>query len=139
NFAPTARFALGAEGGRPVYVQPASIVTATGALTNHDSRVDATYGSVTALGSDLRSYSRQLIFTVFPAPGDALGRFTQWQAAYALQNVREQSRGFCGTTPGNPLDIETSRGSLHVRHQITMSFATRCVSLFSVNTTPRVS
>jgi hypothetical protein len=78
-----------------------------------------------------------LIFTVFPAPGDALGRFTQWQAAYALQSIREQSRGFSGTTAGNPLDIETSRGGLDVRHQVTLSFATRVGSIFSVNTTAR--
>ena len=137
NFVANQRFALSAEGNRPVYADPASIVTGTGALTNRDSRRDVTYGSVTSLKTDLHSTTRQLIFTIFPAPGDALGRFTQWQAAYALQSIREQSRGFGGTTIGNPLDIEMTRGSLDVRHQITMSFATRVGSLFSVNTTAR--
>ena len=137
NFAPTQRFALAAEDNRPVYAAATSVVPVTGAMTNHDSRLDATYGSVTSLKTDLHSTSRQLIFTIFPAPGDQLGRFTQWQAAYALQSIREQSRGFGGTTSGNPLDIETSRGSLDARHQITTSFATRVGSLFSVNTTAR--
>jgi hypothetical protein len=137
NFAPNARFSLGAEANRPVYAAPASIVPFTGALTNHDSRMDGTYGGVSALVTDLHSYSRQLIFTVFPAPGDALGRFTQWQAAYALQSVREQSRGFAGTTAANPLAIETARGSLDLRHQVTLSFSTRVGSFFSVATTAR--
>jgi hypothetical protein len=119
-------------------VQPASIVPSTGALTNRDSRVDAAYGSVTSLNTDLHSTTRQLVFTVFPAPGDALGRFTQWQAAYALTRIDEQSRGFGGTTGGNPLDVETSRGTLDTRHQVTLSFSTRVGSLFSLNTTARV-
>ena len=92
-----------------------------------------------AIKTDLRSHTRQLIFTVFPAPGDALGRFTQWQAAYALQDIREESRGFGGTTGGNPLDVQRTRGSFDVRHQVTFSFATRVGSLFSVNTTARVA
>lgn len=139
NFTPNTRFTLANEGNRPVFVQPASIVPSTGALTNRDSRVDAAYGSVTSLNSDLHSTTRQLVFTVFPAPGDALGRFTQWQAAYALTRIDEQSRGFGGTTGGNPLDVETSRGTLDTRHQVTLSFSTRVGSLFSLNTTARVA
>ena len=139
NFAPNARFMLANEGGRPVFALPSSIVPATGALTNRDSRVDASYGSVTSLNTDLHSNTRQLIFTIFPAPGDALGRFTQWQAAYALTKMDEQSRGFGGTTSGNPLEVESSRGTLDTRHQVTLSFSTRVGSLFSVNTTARLA
>jgi hypothetical protein len=139
NFAPNTRFALANEGNRPVFALPSSIVPVSGALTNRDSRVDAAYGSVTALNTDLHSNTRQLVFTVFPAPGDALGRFTQWQAAYALTKIDEQSRGFGGTTGGNPLDVETSRGALDTRHQVTLSFSTRVGSLFSVSTTARVA
>jgi hypothetical protein len=139
NFAPNTRFTLANEGNRPVFALPSSIVPASGALTNRDSRVDAAYGSVTALNTDLHSNTRQLVFTVFPAPGDALGRFTQWQAAYALTKIDEQSRGFGGTTGGNPLDVETSRGALDTRHQVTLSFSTRVGSLFSVSTTARVA
>ena len=111
NFAPVTRFALASEDNRPIYAAASSIVPATGALTNHDSRLDAAFGSVNAIKTDLRSHTRQLIFTVFPAPGDALGRFTQWQAAYALQDIREEARGFGGTTGGNPLDVQRTRGS----------------------------
>jgi hypothetical protein len=139
NFASNTRFTLANEGNRPVFALPSSIVPATGALTNRDSRVDGSYGSVTSLNTDLHSNTRQLIFTIFPAPGDALGRFTQWQAAYALTKIDEQSRGFGGTTGGNPLDVETSRGALDTRHQVTLSFSTRVGSLFSVNTTARVA
>ena len=89
--------------------------------------------------TDLHSATRQLIATIFPAPGDALGRFTQWQASYALTFLREQSRGFGGTTAANPLDVEVTRGALDTRHQFTVSLATRVGQLFSVNTTARVS
>lgn len=139
NFTPATKFALANESSRPIYSSQTSIVPATGALTNRDSRLDQSYGSVTSLRTDLHSNTKQLIFTIFPAPGDALGRFTQWQAAYALQRIDEQSSGFAGTTGGNPLDIETSRGTLDARHQVTLSFATRVGSLFSVNTTARVA
>src|SRR5581483_1595554 len=49
NFAPTQRFALGAESNRPVYGLATSVVPSSGAMTNHDSRLDATYGGVTSL------------------------------------------------------------------------------------------
>jgi hypothetical protein len=110
-----------------------------GTSPRNESPEVCSIGSVNAIKTDLRSHTRQLIFTVFPAPGDALGRFTQWQAAYALQDIREEARGFGGTTGGNPLDVQRTRGSFDVRHQITFSFATRVASLFSVNTTARVA
>src|SRR5262249_22302322 len=87
NFSPMQRFTLGAESNRPVFAQASSIVPGSGAMTNRDSRLDPAFGGVTSLTTDLRSYSKQMIFTIFPAPGDALGRFTQWQAAYALQSI----------------------------------------------------
>ena len=39
NFSPTQQFTLADEGGRPVYVQPTSIVPATGAIASRDARV----------------------------------------------------------------------------------------------------
>ena len=126
NFDASPRFTLPGEGDRPVFVNAASIVPATGALTMRDSRRDGTLGVVNALTSDMRSDSRQLIFTVFPAPGDALGRFTQWNAAYSFQRIRDRSRGFGGgTTAGNPLDVDWTRGALDAHHQITLSASTR--------------
>jgi hypothetical protein len=62
---------------------------------------------------------------VIPAPGDQLGRFTDWRLAYTLQRVREQSRGFTGTTSGDPALVAWSRASLDARHQFTASLSTR--------------
>ncbi len=135
NFDPTRRFSLNDEADRPVYVAASSIVARTGAMTNRDSRHEVGYGSVTALRSDLRGDARQLIVTVFPAPGDALGRFTQWSASYSLQRVRDQARGFgAGGTAGNPLDVAWGRSALDIRHQVVLSLSTRVGTLFSVST-----
>jgi len=137
NFGAVERFSLPDEAARPVFVGPSSIVPATGALTSRDSRRDPQFATVTSLGSDLRSTTRQLVLTIFPAPGDQLGRFTHWQAAYVYQRVNEQTRGFNGSTDGDPLHVDWARGPLDVRHQFTVSVSTRVGSLLSVATTAR--
>jgi hypothetical protein len=140
NFSPVERFNLAAESGRPVYVDAGSIVPATGALTNRDSRVDPAFGNVTALMTDLRSRSRQIILTVFPARGTNLGRFTYVNLSYVNQSVRDQARGFGGNTAGNPLDVAWARGTQDFRHQFNVNvLSTRVRSLFSIWTTVRLT
>jgi len=128
NFTPTQRFTLGAEGSRPVYAAPTSIVPGSGAVTNRDSRLFSQFGSVTELTSNLRSESKQLILTLSPlqfVPG-----FT-WNLNYVHQWLREQGRGFGGTTAGNPLDVEWARSSMDARHQVNASITMRVHDLFS--------
>jgi hypothetical protein len=140
NFSAIPRFALAAEGGRPVFVNAGSIVPATGALTNRDSRLDSAFGSVTTLMTDLRSESRQFIVTLFPARGTNLGRFTYMNLSYVNQRVRDQARGFGGTTAGNPLDVVRGRSVLDVRHQVNINIlATRIGTLLSIWTAARFS
>ena len=61
NFAPIQRFALADEGGRPVYVQPTSIVPTTGSIASGDARVSQNFSRVTFINSDLRSDSKQIV------------------------------------------------------------------------------
>jgi hypothetical protein len=140
NFAPVERFALAAEGSRPVYVNAGSVVPATGALTNRDSRLDPRFGSVTALMTDLRSESRQIIVSLFPQRGTNLGRYTYMNMSYVNTRVRDQARGFGGTTGGNPLDVTWGRSAQDVRHQFNIrTLATRMGTLFSIYTTVRIT
>ncbi len=115
NFSPTVRFTLADEGGRPVYVNPSSIVPTTGAIASRDARVSQLFNRVSELRSDLRSESKQLRFSLFPV--DFSSNFT-WSASYVLADNREQSRGF-NSTVGNPQLVEWTRSSFDTRHQIT--------------------
>jgi hypothetical protein len=117
NFNPTQRFTLGNEAGRPVFVQPTSIVPATGTIASRDARVSPLFSRVTEQRSDLRSESRQISLQLAPAQFST--RLT-WSASYVYSNVRERFRGF-GSTVGNPLDVQWGRASFDSRHQIVYS------------------
>jgi hypothetical protein len=136
NFNPAQRFTLASEDSRPVYAAPTSIVPVGGAVTNRDSRLFSQFGSVTELTSNLRSESKQLVLTLSPLqfiPG-----FT-WNLNYVHQWLREQGRGFGGTTAGNPLDVEWARSSMDARHQVNASITMRMRDLFSFSVWSRFS
>jgi hypothetical protein len=136
NFNPAQRFTLASEDSRPVYAAPTSIVPVGGAVTNRDSRLFSQFGSVTELTSNLRSESKQLVLTLSPlqfVPG-----FT-WNLNYVHQWLREQGRGFGGTTAGNPLDVEWARSSMDARHQVNASITMRVRDLFSFSVWSRFS
>jgi len=137
NFAGVQRAALSAEAGRPIYAQPSSIVPATGAVTNVDSRVSALYGGVNDLRSDLQSRAAQYTFTLQPIGLST--RSARWTITYVYSDLREQTRGFGGTTAGDPRDVEWSRGSLGSKHAVNINLYTRVSNLFSMALTGRAS
>ncbi|HEY8166555.1 MAG TPA: TonB-dependent receptor [Gemmatimonadaceae bacterium] len=114
NFRPLPRFALADEDGRPVYVQPTSIVPTTGTTAPLDARVSTKYSRVTEMRSDLRSESKQLSLRLSPV---SFSSSLSWGVSYVYSNVREKSRGF-NSTVGNPLALEWGRSSFDSRHQI---------------------
>jgi hypothetical protein len=118
NFKPQTRFTLGDEAGRPVFVQPTSIVPSTGANASQDARVSAKFSRVSEILSDLQSRSRQLTFRLSPA---TFSSSFSWSLAYVYSNVREQFRGFSSTV-SNPLSKEWGRSSFDSRHQFTYNF-----------------
>ena len=115
NFRPVAQFTLPDENGRPVYVQPSSIVPTTGAVASGASRLSSQYNHVSEQRSDLVGDSRQLRLSLSPT------RFSTgftWNASYVLSDNRQQFRGFSSTV-GNPLAVEWGNGDFTSRHQIT--------------------
>ena len=129
NFDPTTRFTLDGEGDRPVFVNPTSIVPATGQIASRDARVDPGFNRVSELRSDLRSESRQLSLRIAPV------RYSQtfsWNLSYVLAGVRERTRGF-GSTAGNPLDIEWARSPQASRHQVVYNLSYDLFDVARVN------
>jgi hypothetical protein len=129
NFAPTEQFTLLEEDGRPVFVQPTSIVAQTGAIASRDARVSPLFNQVRQQVSDLVGESRQLRFSLSPITFSS--NFT-WNASYVWADNREQYRGFSSTT-GNPLDVQTGRGDFDSRHQITYSLGYNFFDAVRVN------
>ena len=123
NLVTTPRFTLPDEGGRPVYVPADSIVPTTGALTSLDSRVYPQFGQVIAIGSDLRSDTRQLTVGVSRLPP----RGAILQLSYTFTRARDQSsfsccavsQGFAApTTAGDPNGREWATSTFERRHSL---------------------
>ena len=132
NFNGVQRFSLANEASRPVFAAPSSFVPTSGAVTNRDSRLDPAFGSVTALKSDLGSVSRQISLTVNPFGPALIGRFYNWSLGYTLASVRDEVRGYAGTTAGDPRAAQWGRGGSDYRHQVIASLYARLWNLISV-------
>ena len=102
NFTPRVRFALPEE-GRPVFVEPTSIVTTTGSIASRDARVSQEFTRVNEIRSDLQSRTAQLSVRLSPIMRVPT-RFG-WGASYTYSHIREQVSGF-SSTAGNPLSVE---------------------------------
>ena len=130
NFKPSSQgFTLPDEDNRPVYVQPASIVPATGAIASRDARVSQQFNRVSELRSDLRSETKQLRVGIFPA---SFNQQLTWSLNYTLADVREQYRGF-QSTAGNPLAVDWSRSGGEARHQISYTLGYNLFDAVRVN------
>ena len=121
NFDPTVRFTL-ADEGRPVYVQPTSIVPRTGSIASRDARLSPAFARVTELRSDLQSRTAQLSLRLSPV---SRGPSTfGWSAAYTYSHVREQVSGF-GSTAGDPRAVEwgsSAQGPHQVSYNLRYTF-----------------
>jgi hypothetical protein len=129
NFNPVARFTLPGEDDRPVFIEPTSIVAATGATSPVDARLSNSFSRVSQLSSDLESRSRQVSFRLSPA---TFSQSFNWGLSYVYSNVREQFRGFSSTT-GNPLDVAWGRSSFDSRHQIVYNLGYNFFDFVRVN------
>jgi len=115
NFDNITRFRTSTE-DRPVFVDPGSIVPASGLLSNVDARKSAAFGSVISNRSNLRSNTEQLTVVLSPVPHSVSGWFLS--TAYTLSSVRALAGGFDAPTFDSPLHRSWSRGELSPRHQI---------------------
>ena len=128
NFSPTTRFTL-ADDGRPVFVDPTSIVAATGAIASRDARVSPDFSRVTELRSDLQSRTAQLSMRLSPIPRGPT-KFG-WSGAYTYSHIREQVSGF-NSTAGDPLGIEWARSG-QGPHQISYTLRYNFFNTVQVN------
>ena len=113
NFAPTTRFVL--DDGRPVFVEPTSIVPTTGSIASRDARISQSFNRVSEVRSDLQSRTGQISVRLSPITRtpNAFG----WSAAYTYSHITEQFSGF-SSTANNPLTVEWARSG-QGPHQIT--------------------
>jgi len=114
NFDEVTRFTTGVE-GRPVFVNPVSVVPASGLVSTVDARRSATFGSVSSNSSDLQSITRQATIVVSPR----LDRISGWflSTAYTLTSHKALAGGFDAPTFDSPLTRTWARGELVPRHQ----------------------
>jgi hypothetical protein len=118
NFSGATAFRLAGEENRPMYVQPQSIDANSGAVSPRDSRLTSDYGRVALRTSDLRGYGSQLTTTLQPEMfrGRRGPPPVMFSAAYTIQQVRQQYRGFDGGTFGDPREKEWGAGLNDARH-----------------------
>src|SRR5207248_2059038 len=96
NFKPTSQFTLAAEGNRPVFVTPASVVPISGAVAWTSSRASSLFAHVSESRSDLRGETRTIGGSVNYNPfftGSQPSYYWFASAGYAYSDAREQSRG----------------------------------------------
>ncbi len=109
NYSGVSKFTLSNEDGRPVYVNPTSIVPSTGLVSPLDSRVSTEFGRVVSRVSDLQSTTKQRTVSALPYLPERLARF-MLGASYTFTDSRSVSRGFDGATFGDPSVREWSTG-----------------------------
>lgn len=114
NFAGVPKFILSDE-GRPVFVSPANIVAATGAVSATDARLNPAFGRVLTVGSDLRGEARQITGMLSAFSGSS-----SLSLAYTLQSARAEQRGFDASTFDAPTQPSWARGDFDVRHSVVL-------------------
>ena len=119
NASRTPRFFLPEEGGRPVFVDPISIVATTGSIGAGAGRVSSQFQRVMAQRSDLHTRSRQLTLNLKPVTANPR---LKWEATYTLLDVREQYFGFASTA-GDPFATEWSPSTQAARHAVAVRWA----------------
>ena len=119
NFAGLPRFTLdgAAEGGRPVFVSPAAIDPASGAVSATESRRSSAYSRVGVRTSDLRGYGGQLTMSLAPDVFKARIPFYS-SISYTLQSTKRQYRGFDGAGFGDPRAKEWAPNANDARHVV---------------------
>ena len=128
NFANVPRFTLSDE-GRPVFVDPGSIVSTSGVVSTVDARVSPLFGHVIDNVSTLTSRSKQITVGIAPL----LQGISNWYLSlnYTLGNSRARESGFDGSTFDSPVARAWGRGDLDIRHQLLLQggYAFKSVSL----------
>ena len=133
NLDASRKFSLASEGGRPVYSNPASIISTTGATSITASRLHPEYGSVTELTSQYHSLSSQVTVST----GGVTLQGITLNGSYTFLRSRDQQNGFAGagggggsggaSTAGDPNLLAWGTSDLERRHSLlgTITFPAR--------------
>ena len=130
NLNTTPHFLLGAEGNRPVFVDPNAIVPTTGAISLLSSRLYPQYGQVLDVTSGLESRTGQTTLSLNGVtPNDII-----WNLSYTFTRSLDQSSFFNGggfgggssaaggfgspTTAGDPNEFPWATSDFERRHSI---------------------
>jgi len=122
NFSGEQKLSLSGDGNRPMFVSPASIDPATGAVSAAESRRSPEFGRVARRVSDLRGYGGQLTLGISPDVfrfRNRYGLFTSLN--YTLQSSRRQYRGFDGAGFGDPRQVEWAPSQSDARHVLVLT------------------
>ncbi len=125
NFDPTTRFTLPDEGGRPVFVQPTSIVPTTGQVAVGDGRISSEFNRVLEYNSNLHAESRNFILSARPLSVNTL---YSWSTSYTFQWNRNELYGFSSTV-GNPLDKSWTLTTNNPVHQFRLSLGYNIINV----------
>ncbi|MBL0938610.1 MAG: carboxypeptidase regulatory-like domain-containing protein [Gemmatimonadaceae bacterium] len=131
NFRTGTQFTLANEEGRPIFVQPSSIDTASGLIASRAARNSTAFTSVQEQRSDLTSRSGQLTLTL--SPFTFASRAFRWSLTYNYLYLTQEYRGFSNTA-GDPFAIAWNTAS-QPRHDIgyTLTYTLRNAVTFSWN------
>ncbi|HEY4216433.1 MAG TPA: TonB-dependent receptor [Gemmatimonadaceae bacterium] len=135
NFTGASRFTLPDEDGRPVYVEPSSIVPTSGSVSPADSRVSSRFGQVSERQSDGR-YRNGLVTTQLnyqplynPRSAALSGAMS---VSYTYSAAQSFVNGFTGTTNGDPRINEWNTSSAS-RHTVIISSLLRVPSWVAIS------
>jgi hypothetical protein len=117
NLAAVPRFALAAEGSRPVYAPASAIAPATGVADFASSRGDSAFAGVLEARSNLRTSAAQLTATL----GGVFGPGIVFSASYTWQRARDQQTGIRGSTAGDPNVAEFARSDFERAHNFVLT------------------
>jgi hypothetical protein len=122
NFSGEQRLTLAADGNRPLFVSPASIDPATGAVSPAEARLSSEFGRVARRVSDLRGYGGQLTLGLAPDVFKFRNRQSLFASLnYTLQSSRRQYRGFDGAGFGDPRAVEWAPSQNDARHVVVLT------------------
>jgi hypothetical protein len=103
NFRDSVHFRLPAESERPVFVRATSISSRSGSVATRDARISSDFARVTERRSDLSSHSAEWSLTFSPVV--VAPRAVRWSVGYVNAQMTERTRGFGGTTAGDPREL----------------------------------
>jgi hypothetical protein len=118
NLRETPSFTLAGEDARAVFVSPASIDAATGAVSPASARIATQFGSVLERVSDMRGRAANVTVSLTPDLSGFGRGDTFLNLNYVWASARSTARGIDGGSGRDPRAVEWARSPFDIRHQV---------------------